>query len=793
MHPFRSATSAPILAPARNRLRSRLALAAALAISASAVQAQPASNTPTDITISAQPLAQALNELARQARVTLVVAPALVAGKSAPALSGRLTLEQALERLLAGSGLQASVDGSTVVVRPAPASSHTSLAEVTVAANAERETPWGTLHGYIAKRGATATKTDTPLIETPQSISVITRDQMDAQGIQTVEQSLRYTAGVLTEITGYDLRYASLNIRGFDASLYRDGLRVFKTGTYGDWLADPQALERVEVLKGPSAVLYGQGGPGGLVNQVSKRPTATPINEVTVSAGNHDRYQAAFDIGRPLNDDGSLLFRLNGLVRDSKTQTDYSQDNRLFIAPALTWKPSARTTLTVLADVTRDRMTPKSWWPNQSLLNNYAQGKIPVHTFAGEPSFDHYNRDMTSIGYLLEHQFDDSLTLRQNLRYAHYTLDYQHVYATAVRNDNRSVNRASLISRSTSSTTTVDTHVQKDFSSGALRHKLLVGFDYQDFSGREDLGFGNAPTLDIFNPVYGTPFTAPVTARNTADVRQYGLYAQDQLRLGRWIVNGGLRHDRADTERSAGTAQVSARDGKTTGSTGLLYLFDSGLAPYASYATSFVPVVGTNYSITPQPETGKQFEVGIKYQPPGSDSFITASLFDLRKQNVTTLDPNSAVLRVQTGEVRSRGLELEAKTRLARSVDLIASYTWLDAWVSRSNDPRELGKRPFQTARNTAKLWIDYAFQNNALRGWGVGGGVRYTGPTVADTYNQYFNAGYTLFDAAVHYGAGPVRFSLNVANLGNKISTANRAQFYGQARTLTATLGYRW
>ena len=285
-----------------------------------------------------------------------------------------------------------------------------------------------------------------------------------------------------------------------------------------------------------------------------------------------------------------------------------------------------------------------------------------------------------------------------------------------------------------------------------------------------------------------------MTTRTTADVKQYGLYVQDQIKFDRWIVNAGLRRDRAETSRGTAAGSIAANDSKTTGSAGLLYLFDNGVAPYASYSTSFAPVIGTNYSVTPQPETGVQYEFGLKYQPVGSNSFITASVFDLRKQNVTTVDPVNVTKRVQTGEVRTRGVELEGKTSLGRQLDVIASYTFLDPWVSKSNDPKEIGKMPFQTARNTAKLWMDYTFLAEPLSGWGIGAGVRRTGRTVADVpYNLYFNAGYTLFDAAIHYQAGPIRFALNAANLFDKVTTANRAQFYGQDRTITATLGYRW
>lgn len=391
--------------------------------------AQTSKSSTQTFDIPAGSLDATLTRIARQSGQIISIQPEQVQGCSAPAVQGEMSAEQAYRQALKNSGLELFVTGSGAYnLRPVPAGTTTTLPEVKVLA--DQETASGPVRGYVAKRSATGTKTDTALIETPMSISVITRDQMDAQAVQTVEQSLRYTAGVLTEITGYDLRYASLNIRGFDATLYRDGLKVFKSGTYGDWLSDPQGVERVEVLKGPSAVLYGQGGPGGLVNQVSKRPTDTPINDVSVAVGNHDRYQTSFDLGRPLNEDGTLLFRVNGLARDSKTQTKYSQ----------------------------------------------------------------------------------------NFRYAHYKLDYQHVFATGILADNRTATRSWLISKVDSDSTTIDTHVQKDFNTGALKHKLLVGFDYQNFSGVE-LGSPNpvvpALNLDIFNPVYGAAFASQVTTSAT--------------------------------------------------------------------------------------------------------------------------------------------------------------------------------------------------------------------------------------------------------------------------------------
>jgi iron complex outermembrane receptor protein len=676
----------------------------------------------------------------------------------------------------------------------ASGSSEATLPEIRIKGGTPAETAKGPVNGYVATRSASGTKTDTPLIETPQSISVVGRTQMTAQAVQTAEQALRYTAGVLTEVTGYDLRYQSIVVRGFAPTIYRDGLRTFAFGSYADWQSEPQGLERVEVVKGPASVLYGQGTPGGIVNQVSKLPSLDAINEVGMQLGNHNRYQATVDTGGKLNADGSLLFRINGLARDSRTQTDHSQDNRLFVAPALTWRPTGMTSVTLLADFTRDRATPKSWWPDRSLLSD--SPRIPVKLFAGEPGFDHYNRDQAAIGWLLEHRFNEQWAVRQNLRYSRFKLDYQHVYS----NDFVSptvVSRGSLVSRTSGHATTVDNQLEGRFITGPVQHKVLLGFDAQRASGVEDLGFGTAPNLDVTNPVYGLPVGPVTTDRSNSNQRQNGLYLQDQAKLGNWVLNAGLRRDKATTRYNDANFGLEAKDSKTTYSVGLLHHFDSGFAPYVSYATSFEPAGlfdrvfdGVNPLGSPaKPQTGKQVEAGVKYQPGDASRFVTLAAFELRKQNVTTGDDTNPGFVVQTGEVRARGIELEAQSALTSRLDLIGSLTVLDPKVTRSNNPDQLGHQPPQTARFSAKLWADYRLP----QGWAVGAGLRHVSRVAADNANTYWNAAYTLVDAAVRYETGPFTWALNAANLFDKTYTSNRAQFYGQGRVLVGSVNYRW
>lgn len=334
-----------------------LALAVALALANAPLMAR-AQGAPQPIRIAAQPLAEALNDWARQTRIQLVVQQSLVAGKTAPAISGSLTARQALDRLLAGSGLAATMEGNAAVIKTAPATGGTStLPAVTVVADGE-ESATGRVQGYVAKRSATATKTDTPIIETPQSISVITADRIEAIGATNLKDALGYTPGVSTTTYGADSRYDWISLRGFDAyspGFYLDGLPLRNNSTWGVWRTENYGAERIELLRGPSSVLYGMSGPGGVVNVVSKRPTAEPVRELQLQVGDHARKQVAGDFSGALDADGKLLYRITGLVRDAQLPAGKEADDRMYIAPALTWKPSGDTTLTLLSQFSRTR------------------------------------------------------------------------------------------------------------------------------------------------------------------------------------------------------------------------------------------------------------------------------------------------------------------------------------------------------------------------------------------------------------------------------------------------------
>lgn len=660
--------------------------------------------------------------------------------------------------------------------------------------------------GYGARRSASATKSDTLLIETPQSVSVITRERMQEQDVDSLAEALRYTPGIQGETFGFNPRNTSIMIRGFDASttgLYRDGLQLRNVTTaQGAFNPEPYGAERIEVLRGPASVLYGQGSPGGLINFVSKRPPHERLRELEVQAGSFDRYEGRFDLGGPIDAAGVVSYRLTGLARDAGTQVDFIKDDRVFFSPALTWRPNGNTTLTVLASLQEDKTGDFQFLPARGTVLPNPNGRIPPNRFTGEPDFDKIDRSDHSIGYLFEHRAGAAWTFRQNLRYTRSDFDRAIVFSANLAADQRTLNRSAFTNDKNVNAFAVDNQAQAQFTTGAFEHTFLAGVDYQSFDERNVSRFGSAPAIDVFRPVYGAPVpTPPVSLDTDSSVTQTGLYLQDQIKFDKkWVLLLSGRHDWAET----GTKDLRARtrtqqdDKKLTGRAGLIYLSDIGIAPYASYAESFLPIAGTNLAAQPfAPETAKQYELGVKYQPPGRSSFVTLAAFDLVRQNVLTPDPANPRNRIQTGEVRSRGVEVEGVADLKNGWSVIAGYTFLDAEITKSNTAGEQGKRPTLVPAHMASLWVKYAVQGGTWRGLGLGAGVRYSGSSFADTPNVFENAAFTVVDAAVYYDWRQFSFAINAKNLfdeeGFACFSGGAFCSFGPARSVTASARYRF
>ncbi|PZR11609.1 MAG: TonB-dependent siderophore receptor [Azospirillum brasilense] len=787
----------------------------------------------TAFSIPPGPIGGALTRFGEASGLRVLALSQELEGRRSPGVSGRMPAEEALRRLLAGTGLgyRFSDAGSvTIVVLPPPAAT----GGVAVDGDAVLIPPvdvqgrggrgWAPAPGLIAEATNTGTKTDTPIIETPQSISVVTRDQMDRQAVQTVSDALRFVPGVVTGTAGNQTRYDSIFLRGFggfanDSAFvnYMDGLKLLRDVRISPQI-DPWALERVEVFRGPSSVLYGQANPGGFVNLVSRRPTETRFGEVNLQAGTNERKQAAFDLGGPIDADGKFLYRLTGLMRNAESDVPYQSDRRVLIAPALTWRPDADTSITFLGQYQHDADAPNFGIApyNGSVLPNI-NGRLPATFFQGDPNWNELQRTQWLGGWLAEHRLNNVFTIRQNFRYQNFSADTKDVSIGSLAADQRSLSRTFSLFRHRYEAVTLDNQVQADFATGPLSHTLLVGLDYQHLWGDFRFGQTAGPALDIFQPVYGVNFTAPtLTNMRKTDADQIGIYVQDQVRLDHWVLSLGGRHDWADSRLTS--ISLAARRGSTseqsdsafTGKAGLLYLFDNGIAPYVSYSESFEPQIGTTLEGKAyEPTEGRQYEAGIKYQPPGRNSFVTLAAYNLTRTNLLTPDLRAPTLySVQTGEVRVRGIELEAKARLLDGLDVLASYALQDAEVTKDNGtasaPSAQGKRPTAVPRNTASAWAEYTFAGGPLNALSVGGGIRYVGSTYADRQNTIKVDSYTLWDASIRYDLGAniaalkgMSLAVNGQNIGNQRYVAACDQYngcyFGARRSVIATLRYRW
>jgi iron complex outermembrane recepter protein len=707
-------------------------------------------------------------------------------------------------RLLSSTMLGLGVLGIPAVLaqETAPAGS-TVLERITV--QQRIEDAWGPVEGYVANRSATGSKTDTPLIETPQSISVVTADQIEAQSVESIGNALRYTAGVAGELWGNDTRGFGLQIRGFnvwDDAFYKDGLRLKGTDFASFLSLDPYGAERLEVLHGPASVLYGQNSPGGIINYVSKRPTGETFREVEVSAGSFDRYQGQFDMGGTVDEAGVLSYRLTGLFRDGDIDVDFVNDDRIFIAPSLKWQPDADTSLTLLATYQRD----KTGWgiqflPAAGTVFPGLDGKrLPNSRFVGEPEFDEFNPTLAMIGYEFEHRFNDTWMVRQNARYSYLDNDEQlGVFGSGLDPDGHTYNRYADAGRSNLGNFSVDNQTQATFDTGPLAHTLLMGLDYQ-YTDYSDWGAQGAvdPLDDIFDPTYGAPVTDLTPYQDTdTQQMQVGLYAQDQIKYENWALTFGGRQDWAESETrdklSNSTSEQS--DSAFTGRIGLVYLSDIGLAPYFSYSTSFYPTLGTGTDGEAfKPETGEQYEVGVKYQPDGWNSFVTVAAFDLTRENVVR---DFGSYQFQTGKIRSRGIEVEGVASLDSGWDIKLAYAYIDMEILDDSEGTG-GNMPYGVPHHRLSLWGDYTFRSGKLEGFGVGAGLRYIGSSYGDDANSFEVPSATLVDAAIHYDWRNMKFQLNASNLFDKQYVAscfdyNFGCFYGEGRKITGSMKYRW
>ena len=786
---------------------------AGLVVAAMTAPAFAAEAAPRSYNIPAGPLSAAIARFAAESGVYIAADGALTAGKTSPGFQGTLAPQDALNRLLKGSGLDAvrQGDGRYVLKEgAAPVAAPRTDATVALPAvevRAERETALGHVDGYVARRSATATKTDSRLIDNPQSVSVVTADELADRKVETLDEALRYTAGVTPNMKPWAVDEFSM-LRGFPlgtAGIFRDGLLT--SGRAYAAPIEPYGLERLEVLRGPASVLYGQSPPGGMINAVSKRPSATAVREIGIEYGTYDRKQIKVDIGGALDQRGEWTYRVTMLGRESGTRIDLDRDDRVYVAPALTWQPDAATRLTLMAQYQKDDQSYV--WANQ-LQNPGPPGQLdPGLNMGGRDN--RWKRENHTLGYEFEHHFDDVWTVRQNLRYTKLDRQETNVFPRVLQADGRSITRLFYPRSSGWRGLQVDTQLQARLRSGALAHEVLLGIDYADnkSSDRYPYSITPMPNLDLYAPVYGgkQPPVASSTPRyERYPLKQTGLYLQDQLKWDRWVVTAGLRRDRAENSNTtelpaAGTSTLaySQKVGKTTGRVGGVYLFDSGWAPYVSYATSFSPEIGRDINNEVlKPSTGRQLEAGLRYQPDNANVSYTASLFALERKNVTTVAAQDPEALVQSGQVQSRGVELEARADILRNLSVVAQYTYLDTDIKESNNG-DRGLPQQGAVKHSASVWTKYSFQLSESLLANAGLGFRYYGKarSYQDDNNQGLtNPAFGMVDVAFGVDRGPWRYSVNFNNLFDKqllLDCDGRFCYRNAERTVNVSAGYRF
>ncbi|MFO1467432.1 MAG: TonB-dependent siderophore receptor [Steroidobacteraceae bacterium] len=646
---------------------------------------------------------------------------------------------------------------------------------------------------YVPDSSMSANKSDIPLIQTPQSVSVITRDQIDLLNFVDAQQAVRYAAGVQGENYGPDLRFDFLTVRGFTPKQYIDGLAApISTAIYSVGV-DLYNFESFDVLKGPASVLYGNAPPGGIYNQTSRRASSQFGGEFGVKYGT-DQFKEGFGtVTGALSD--SVSARFTALYLDRDAERDYVKAKRFLVAPTLTWKIAESTSLTGLFYYQHDevRGDTNGFLPVYGTLLPNPVGRVSQSVNLGDPN-NLYKRRQYAVGWDFSHRFSDAVGFRSNFKWGRYrertpTGVYGGGGLIEITDPTspdyyRTVQQYNFSYAEDVDSTATDNRFDFKLATGSVQHKLLTGIDFRRVANLTNFGFVFGNTIDLFNPVYlpqPTPEPGYPFNYNNETLKQTGLYAQDQLQFGDLYLALGGRYDKVKIRNAIAAPVTETDQHQFTYRVGLNYVMPTGVAPYVSYATSFEPVLG-NDSITGaqfKPSKGKQIEAGVKYDArnlgEGVKLLLTAAVFQIKQTNVVSTEPSiTPVFGTQSGEVESKGGEIEFVARFHDQLAINGSYSYNKTEVTKSATPEEIGSPLSTSPKNKLSLFVDYTLQTGALGGLGFGFGGRYNSDSAGSLpgpFNPvvYFGESATLFDAIVHYDTPGWRIALNGSNIFDK------------------------
>jgi len=647
-------------------------------------------------------------------------------------------------------------------------------------------------NSVVAKELWVGGKVATSLLDTPASVSVITQKEIEQRSASTTEEVLQYTPGVITDYYGTDDRNDYFQIRGFQATTYRDGLTL---GSMRGVREEPFAYERIEVLRGANSTLFGPADPGGSVNFVSKQPRFERIRQGYVTYGSFDHKEAGVDMGDAVNGSDTLAFRLTGKLQDSEREYDHSQDDNGFVMGGLTWEPTAFTSATLIVDHLRQDNTPNSGgYPKDREYDRDA--------FFGEPSYNFHDVERTNISASFKHDFDNGFTLRSNLRHSDLSDGYGYVYINDVAGRTGPlVDRGYLGSDGEAEQLNGNLMLQYDARFENIDSSTIVGVEYLDAHSENVSVYGSADPIDVTRPVYRGVSPAIVYQDKDQDSTIKSLFLQQNLSFyERVILTLGMRHDSMDvseTDHLSGT-RSSDRFSENSFRSALTYIVNDEVSAYVSMVESVSP---PEVGVTP--ERGSQYELGVKYSPAAINALFSAAIYELIQDDVATavVQPNGAIEQQTVGEQRVRGLDLEAKAELTENLSVIGGYSYMETEVLRgalnvwgvgvvSIEGNEFVSAP----KHSASLWSYYSVPGTSVS---VGLGARYVGSYHFSNFNDTGESeATTLFDAAFNYQiAKDMDLAVNVSNLLDEqhVVGSGTADYYNPGRELTAKLSYSW
>lgn len=642
-------------------------------------------------------------------------------------------------------------------------------------------------------------KVATSILNTPASVSVITQKEIEQRSASTTEEVLKYTPGVITDYYSTDDRNDYFQIRGFNATTYRDGLTL---GSMRGVREDSFAYERVEVLRGANSTLFGPADPGGSVNFVTKKPRFDKFGQVYASYGSFNHKETGIDVGDSLDTNQTLAYRFTGKFQDSDREYDHSRDDNQLAMGGLTWAPTVFTSATLVVDHLKRKSTPNSG--GYPMDREYDRDE-----FFGEPGYNFHDVERTNISGSLSHDFDNGFVLRSNLRYSELHDDYGYAYLTGVRTGDM-LDRAILGANNEAEQVNGNLMLQYDARFGNIDSSTTVGVEYGDSSTDESAVYQGIDPISVTNPVYTGVASGLLPYLNRKqEYTTKSVFLQQNLSFyERFIVTAGVRNDSMDlSSKGFNTFNVvpefndSDSFSETSYRAALTYIATDEISTYISMVESVaVPEVGTT------PERGRQYEVGVKYSPMAMNALFSAAIYELTQEDVATavVQQNGVIDLQSVGEQRVRGLELEAKAELSENLSLVGGYTYMDTEVLRGalqmwngtgySAVSIKGNELVTAPKHSASLWTYYSVPETDIS---VGLGARYVGAYHFNDLNDNGESdGTTLFDAAFTYNiVKGTDLALNVSNLLDEqhVVGSGTADYYNPGREVTAKLSYSW